>query len=197
MQDCSLFRILGIYEASSRFKKHVKLKELYGHWSYMFDSGKSYIIQLQFYLAADKAHLPKTLATHVSTQSIHLSKPLIKNVGLSTEAEIIVNVNKVYSTEIATLVIEDGTDKEIQMSRAEFVVVVRPERWLPLVILLIAVGTFLTSVSADMVKDIASLLNAGPWMSNDATLIAYMLKGLGSALVALGAYLGFRKMPYH
>jgi hypothetical protein len=113
---------------------------------------------------------------------------------LSTEAEIIVNASKVLSTEMATLVIED-TDSNTHMARAELVVLVKPERWLPLVVLFIAFGTFLASVSSDMVVDIALLFQVHNLLPAVATTIAYTIKGIGSALVALGAYLGFRKIP--
>jgi hypothetical protein len=197
MQESSLFRLIGVYEASSPSKqKHVRIKEQYGHRCYVFEAGKSYIINLQFYLDAGKARIPRSLVTHVSTRAILLSKPLIKNIGLSTEVEIIVNTSKVYSGEIATLVIEDVIDKGIpHMARAEFVVLLQPERWLPLVVLLVAFGTFFTSVSPEMVKDILTLLRAATSLANDTALIAYIIKGLGSVLVAVGAYLGFRKLP--
>jgi hypothetical protein len=125
-----------------------------------------------------------------------LSKPLIKNIGLSTEVEIIINTSKVYSSEIATLVIEDAVDLVIpNMARAEFVVLLQPERWLPLVVVLVAFGTFFTSVSPEMVKDFATLLHVGTSIASNTSLIAYSIKGLGSVLVAVGAYLGFRKLP--
>jgi hypothetical protein len=197
MKGCSLFRLIGVYEASSHLnKKHVRLKEQYGHICYVFEAGKSYIINLQFYLDSGKARIPKTLVTHVSTRSILLSKPLIKNIGLSTEVEIIINTSKVYSSEIATLVIEDAVDLVIpNMARAEFVVLLQPERWLPLVVVLVAFGTFFTSVSPEMVKDFATLLHVGTSIASNTSLIAYSIKGLGSVLVAVGAYLGFRKLP--
>ncbi len=133
-QGCSLFRLIGIYEISLNSRqKHVRLKEKYGHICYIFKAGKSYTIKMQFYLDSGKARIPRTLVTHVSTKSIFLSRPLIKNIGLSTEMEIIVNTSKVYAEEIATLVIEDAIDKETpHMARAEFVVLLQPERWLPL-----------------------------------------------------------------
>lgn len=197
MQECSLFRLIGIYQASSPSqKKHVRIKEQYGHRCYVFGAGKSYIINLQFYLDAGKARIPRSLVTHVSTRALLLSKPLIKNIGLSTEIEIIVNTSKVYSGEIATLVIEDAIDKDIpHMARVELVVLLQPERWLPLVVLLVAFGTFFTSVSPEMVKDILALLQASTSLASDTSLIAYIIKGLGSVLVAVGAYLGFRKLP--
>lgn len=195
MKDCSLFRIIGVYKASSRLEKPAKIKTQYGHACYMLEASKSYVIRLQFYLDAGKAHLPRTLRTHASTNSLLLSEPLIKNIGLSTEAEIIVNASKVLATEMATLVIED-TDNNAPMARAELVVLLKPERWLPLVVLLIAIGTFLTGVSADMLTDFISLFHPQKsLLASDAAAFAYGLKALGSALVALGAYLGFRKVP--
>jgi hypothetical protein len=194
MQDCSLFRIMGVYNVTSRSEKPTKIRTQYGHSCYMLEASKSYIIRLQFYLDPGKAHLPRTLRTHASTDSLTMSEPLIKNIGLSTEAEIIVNASKVLSTEMATLVIED-TDSNTHMARAELVVLLKPERWLPLVVLFIALGTFLASASSDMVIDIATLFHAHNLLPPDATAIAYTLKGIGSALVALGAYLGFRKIP--
>jgi hypothetical protein len=197
LQGCSIFRLVGIYEVSSRpAQKHVRLQEHYGHTSYVFKAGQSYTIKLQFYLDSGKARIPRTLMTHVSTKAIFLSKPLIKNIGLSTELEIIVNTSKVYAEEIATLVIEDAIDKDMpHMARAEFIVVLRPERWLPLVIVLIALGTFFTSVSPQMVQDAANLFHSGTMAADIASLITYIIKGIGSVVVAVGAYLGFRKLP--
>lgn len=197
MQGSSLFRIMGVYNVSSRSEKPANIRKQYGHSCYVLEASKSYIIRLQFYLDEGKAHLPRTLRTHASTDSLTMSEPLIKNIGLSTEAEIIVNASKVLATEMATLVIED-TDSNTHMARAELVVLLKPERWLPLVVILIALGTFLAGVSADMVTDIATLFhahNSMPILPSDATAIAYTVKGIGSALVALGAYLGFRKNP--
>lgn len=199
MQECSLFRLIGIYEASSPSRqKHVRIRERYGHRCYVLEAGKSYIINLQFYLDGGKARLPKSLTTRVSTKAILLSSPLIKNIGLSTEVEIIANTSKVYSGEIATLVIEDAVDKDKDiphMARAEFVVLLRPERWLPLIVLLVAFGTFFTSVSPEMVGDILTLLHASTVITKDTALLAYFIKGAGSVLVAVGAFLGFRKLP--
>lgn len=195
MQDSSLFRIMGVYNVSSRSEKPAKIRTQYGHSCYMLEASKSYIIRLQFYLDEGKAHLPRTLRTHSSTDSLTMSEPLIKNIGLSTEAEIIVNASKVLATEMATLVIED-TDSNTHMARAELVVLLKPERWLPLVVLLIAIGTFLTGVSSDMIIDMVSLFHPQKsLLTSDAAAFAYSLKALGSALVALGAYLGFRKVP--
>ncbi len=195
LQDSSLFRIMGVYNVSSRSEKPAKIRTQYGHSCYVLEASKSYIIRLQFYLDEGKAHLPRTLRTHASTDSLSMSEPLIKNIGLSTEAEIIVNASKVLATEMATLVIED-TNSNTHMARAELVVLLKPERWLPLVVLLIAIGTFLTGVSADMITDIISFLHPQKsLLASDAAAFAYSLKALGSALVALGAYLGFRKVP--
>ncbi len=46
-----------------------------------------------------------------------------------------------------------------------------------------------------MVQDIATLLHSAALAPDVTSLITYIFKGLGSVIVALGAYLGFRKLP--
>lgn len=193
LDGCSFFRIADIREQSKRFLGSVATEDYGIYKARILESGKSYFIDLQFYLESGKAFPSKTLAPTISTESIKLTRPLTENIGQQTNATIIANCKRVYFKEIATLVIEDSNDTDSKTAKTEFVIILKPAKWvLPIVVLLLVLGTFSSSISSDSIKEFGV---AGSWLHSHAAGLEFLCKALGSLLVGLGAYLGFRKVP--
>jgi hypothetical protein len=193
LADCSFFRVADIKEQSYKSLKSVAIEDFRIYKARVFESGKSYGINMQFYLDPGKASPPKTLTPHISTESIKLTRPLIENIGQQTNATIIANCSRVYFREIATLVIEDPEDRNSHTARAEFIVILKPAKWvLPTVVVLLILGTFSSSISSDSIKEFAQ---EGSGLHSHAAGFEFVFKAVGSLLVGLGAYLGFRKIP--
>jgi len=193
LEHCSFYRVQSIEAPSKNTYTPVTIEEYMRHEARVFKSGKTYRINMQFYRSPGKAVPSKILTPRVSTDSIKLSQPLTENIGSFSNASIIANCSRVYSSEIVTLVIEDTDDKEALAARAEFVILLKPAKWiLPVVVIMLAVGTFASSITSESIKEISA---SSSWIGSYSAGIAFLLKAIGSFLVGLGAYLGFRKTP--
>jgi len=157
-------------------------------------AAKSYRLLLQYYLDPKRSSRPpEELQPSVSTESIKTSRPLLESIGTSTRASIIITCARVYEGEIATLVVENPKDDKAKSPRAEFPVLLKPQRALfVLVLILLVLGVLATGVSADTVKE---LTPAESWIATHANGVADGAKLVGGALVGLAGYLGFRKLP--
>ena len=194
LKNCSFYRISNINEISYPQKdiNLTKIKSLDRNF-FAFKPSKTYMINLQYYLDHQKASTPKILIPRTSTQSINISFPLVENIGLSTRATVFATCKRVYETEFASLVIEDPEDKDIHVARAELSILIEPVKWLlPTMVSLIAIGAFSTGISKELVENTFSGI---PFITSNVFTIIILVKILGSCLVGLGSYLGFRKIP--
>ncbi len=103
--------------------------------------------------------------------------PLAKSVGMNPKASFLAFCKTVYAEEFVSFVVEDAEDKEESSTKVEFSIILRPGRLqLWITILLIASGSFITGLP-------------------NTNVFIVILKIIGSALIGLGTYLGFKKTP--
>ena len=193
LNDCSFFQVTGIDKLGSKGERQtVVTKQFLERPAYRLDSGKTYRMGLRYHMGHGP-DLTKTLIPQASSKTISLTQPMTDSVGLQTEASIVIGCNQVYSHEVLTLVVEDPDDTIARAARAEFILTVHPPAWiLPVVIAVLAIGALFTGVSGDTIKE---LTPDGSMIEGHASTISYAAKGLGTFLVGLGGYLGFRRLP--
>jgi hypothetical protein len=194
LKDCTLFRVAGMCEGGGRDCTSLPLVDYVDGKALQVRAAKSYRLLLQYFLDPTTiSRPPEKLQPSVSTGSIKTSRPLLESIGTSTRASIIVSCDRVYENEVATLVIEDPHDNEAKSPRAEFPLLLKPQRGLlVLVVILLVLGVLATGVDADTVKELAP---EPSWVEAHASGIADVMKLVGGALVGLAGYLGFRKIP--
>jgi len=149
---------------------------------------------LQYHLDLERtSRPPEELKPSVSTESITTSPPLLESIGTSTRASIIVNCSRVYEAQVGTLLIQNPSDSSAKSPRAEFPVLLNPQRGLLVLVLLVLVlGVLAAGVSEDTVKEFAP---ADSWIALHPAGVADIAKLVGGAMVGLAGYLGFRKIP--
>jgi hypothetical protein len=170
-----------------------------GQYALRLVAGRTYKLALQFVLPETKAMPPPTLKPNASAASLQVSDPLITNVGRVIDANIIVSCARVNYEEWGTLVIEDTEDKpdHITAPRAEFAVVLKPQRWmLPLALFGIFLGALIATISPDSLKALGAVAPWLSWLSQNADLLTVIAKFVGPAVIGLAAYIGFHRMPF-
>jgi hypothetical protein len=194
LADCTLFRVAGMCQDESRACTSLPLVRYADIMALRLRAAKSYRLLLQYYLDPKRnSRPPEELRPSVSTESINTSRPLLESIGTSTRASIIVTCARVYESEVATLIIENPKDDEAKFPRAEFPVMLKPQRGLLILVLtLLVLGVLATGVSADTIEE---LTPTESWIATHANGVADAAKLVGGALVGLAGYLGFRKLP--
>jgi hypothetical protein len=113
---------------------------------------------------------------------IRLSSPVTLGVGRESRATVFLHAEPASTREVATLIVEGESGKS---PRIEYVVEVKPGYGALLFgVAAVSIGIALAAISIDDWKDAVHV----------GTLGAILLKALGGLLVAIGSYIGFRRV---
>lgn len=197
LQKCVFYRIKGFLETNQRNKNKPVHRDLYkplDQLAWHLKSGHQYRLDLQFYLNPNQAAPPPSLTPRSSTPSIVLCQPIWRTIGIGRDATIFIRSEKIFSEEIASLVVEDPSDSETKSAQVQFLLVIKPTVSLLITaIVLVAIGTLLTAISPEVIRSIfADIKNP---INIHAQNITIGIKALAAFFVALGMYLGFKKTP--
>jgi hypothetical protein len=201
LTDCVFYRFLGIYKDnfSTETKPQKKKRKTIANDYYLersvykLHSGNTYSLELRFFVDPGKIGYPTGLIPRTSSQTLKISQPLDASEGITTRTLILINCSTVYKKELITLTVADSNDEKAQSAQAEFLIMIEPQRWqLVSVVLLLAIGALVTGISADMLR---AIFQPGNFIHDNATSLEGIVKIIGTIFVGLGAYWGFGKLP--
>jgi len=196
LSQCSFFQIIAIQEGPGLFRRRWTDCQAVRYFDYggtLVRSGRVYRINLEQYRDYSKESAATEITPKPSTSSLTLSSQITKSIGAVTSASFIASCKTVYTPEVATLVLEGTGSQKDLVPRAELVLHIRPAPWLlPVVVILLVLGTLSSGINKDAIESIST---SGQWLHRNASAVVYSVKLIGSLLVGLGAYLGFKKLP--
>lgn len=165
---------------------------------YVLKSGLGY--PLSFHLIAGSKASYKDPELTLTPGLGSVAGPLVRQRSAGLQVDYVVQCKRSFEEEIGMLSIVVPPLKPGIFRSPAFNVLVRlsiRRGFLILAVLLLTFGAFLVAMTPDTVKDSASLLggSVGNWISIHKDSITWLSKFIGLVMMAVGSFVGFRKLP--
>jgi hypothetical protein len=179
------------------FPNH-KLEE--GRITYELKSGESFQISLYVIQGAEATYKTPKLTIEEAISSVTVSGPFIRQRSRESQADFIVHCRKSYDDERGLLILTIPSDNPDQIKAPSIQSMINfsvSRRRVVATIILLTLGPFLISLGPDFIRETALHLGANPGNEfvQHPYLISVILKLLGTASFAVGAFWGVRKLP--
>ncbi len=196
LNGCTFFRISSFVEIKSgtvsgrRRPATIPIIDWSKSVAYKLRSGRLYQLELEYYLDPKQPNLAKPFKVKASTDTLKISDPVRYYLGHQAHSVFLVKSTRFYDGETASLIVDYSSSDDAYSPLPEFWVHVRPNRWiLPLVALLLSVGSFATLISGATIR---LYFGSTGLLGENASIIAGSIRLIGAVLVGVGAYFGFR-----
>jgi len=184
-----------------RIKREVGRKSLlpdpsldeFGLPTWAIKGGGTYNWDLEFRAGANASRTSPTVS--ISEDPVAVLGPFENQSGDGTEARFLLSSKRVHQSDYATVVASvPSPDGAKRAPEFRGIIEINPEWWLiPLILLCVITGSLLMSLDSSLLKSWFGEPRKGVYWDGNISLIVF--KALGSLLIALGGYLGFRKLP--